>query len=84
MRIVVNVQGYQHCSLVEKFRKSENFTTPREVRLCILTECEGLVPDTTDFDIGYYKGRGSAKVWIKSEEDLECMYDTYSKADNQK
>ena len=46
--------------------------------MCILTECEGLVPDNTEFDFGYFKGgRGSAKVWIKSEEDLKSMYKTY-------
>ena len=46
--------------------------------MCILTECEGLVPDNTEFDVGYFKGgRGSAKVWIKSEEDLNSMYETY-------
>ena len=29
------------------------------------------------FEVGYYKGRGSAKVWIKSVEDLKCMYDAH-------
>ena len=64
--------------LVEKFRRLGTFSSPREVRLSILTECEGLVPDNTEFDFGYFKGgRGSAKVWIKSEEDLKSMYETY-------
>ena len=39
---------------------------------------KGSVPDNTEFDVGYFKGgRGSAKVWIKSEEDLNSMYETY-------
>ena len=45
--------------------------------MCILTEYEGLVPDNTKFDVGYFKGgRGSAKVWSKSEEDLNSMCKT--------
>lgn len=63
--------------LVEKFIRLGTFSSPREVRLSILTECEGLVPDNTEFDFGYFKaGCGSAKVWIKSEEDLKSMYET--------
>ena len=41
-------------------------------------ECEGSVPDNTEFDVGYFKGgRGSPKVLIKSEEDLNSTYETY-------
>ena len=64
--------------VVEKFRRPRTFKSPQELRLCILTECEGLVLDNTEFDVGYFKGgRGSAKVWIKSEEDLNRMYESY-------
>jgi len=64
--------------VVEKFRRAGTFKSPRELMLCILTECEGLVPDNTEFDVGYFKGGGgSAKVWIKSEENLNSMYETY-------
>ena len=46
--------------------------------MSILTECGGLVPDNTEFDFGYFKcGHASAKVWIKSEEDLKSMYEIY-------
>ena len=63
--------------VAEKFRKPGTFKSPWELRLCILTECEGLVPDNTEFDVGYFKGGcGSANVWIKSEEDLNSMYET--------
>ena len=64
--------------VVEKFRRPGMFKSPRELRLCILMECEGSVPDNTEFDVRYFKGgRGSAKVWIKSEKDLNSMYETY-------
>ncbi len=55
------------------------FKSPRELKLAISAECEGLVPDTTDLKVGYYKGRGSSKVWIKDEADLQTMYDNYNK-----
>ena len=64
--------------VVEKFRRPGMFKSPRELRLCILMECKGSVPDNTEFDVRYFKGgRGSAKVWIKSEKDLNSMYETY-------
>ena len=63
---------------VEKLRKCGKFRTPMEMRLHIISEFEELVPRTTEFDIGYYKpSRGSTKVWIKSDEDMQCMYDGY-------
>ncbi len=65
--------------VVEKFRRFEKFKSPRELKLAILAECEDLVPDTTDLEVGYYKGRGSSKVWIKDEADLQSLYDNYTK-----
>ena len=49
-----------------------------ELRSCITSEFKESVPRTKEFDIGYYKPcRGSTKVWIKSNEDMQCMYDSH-------
>ena len=50
---------------VEKFRRFEKFKTPQELRECLLTDFGDLVSDGDEFEVGYSKGRGSAKVWIK-------------------
>ena len=63
---------------VEKFRKGGAFKTPMELRLYIIENYEKLLPATTDFDIGYFKPcRGSTKVYIKSDADLDTMYESY-------
>ena len=63
---------------VEKFRKGGAFKTPMELRLFIIGNYEELVPSYTEFDIGYYKpSRGSTKVYIKSDTDMQIMYECY-------
>ena len=60
--------------IIHKIRRHERFQTPNDLRQCIRNECGDNVPDNI-FDVGYYKGqRGTAKVWIKDEEDIRCMY----------
>ena len=49
--------------VVEKFQCSGKFLTPGDLKQYISAELGNSVPDT--FEVGYYKGRGSAKVWIK-------------------
>ena len=49
-----------------------------ELRLFIIGSYEEAVPGTTNFDIGYFKPcRGSTKVYIKSDADMQCMYESY-------
>ena len=62
---------------VQKFRRCEEFKSPEDLRSCIRSEFSNLVQND-DFDVGYYKGRGSAKIWIKDEEDIKCMYEQHS------
>ena len=63
---------------VEKFRKCGRFETPGELKSYIMSEFEEFVPRNAEFDIGYYKPRrGSTKMWIKDDEDIQCMYDGY-------
>ena len=64
---------------VEKMRKYGTFKSPEELRSALNSEFGSLISDKDDFDVGYIKGRGQSKVWIKDEEDLKCMYDMFSK-----
>ena len=61
LKIINPKKGSQF--VLEKFRRPRMFKSPRELRLCILMECEGSVPDNTEFDVGYFKGgHGSASL----------------------
>lgn len=63
---------------VEKFWKVGAFKAPMELRLFIIGSYEELVPSSTDFDIGYYKpSRGLTKIYIKSDTDMQIMYESY-------
>ena len=65
--------------VVEKLRRYEKFKSPNQLRECLLAEYGHLICDNDDeFQIDFSKGKqGGAKVWIKDEEDLECMYRMY-------
>lgn len=39
------------------------------------------VPDTINFNIGYFEGKQSKKRWLCCREDLEAMYKCYNKGD---
>ena len=63
---------------VHKIRREHQFKDLEEIRDCIRSECGDHVPEDEEFGIGYYKGRGSAKIWIKDEEDVASMYSDHS------
>lgn len=64
---------------MEKFRRAKKFNTPQELRESLVNDYEDLLADKDDFDIGYTKGKGASKVWIKDDEDLLAMYRLHSK-----
>ena len=70
---IINPKKKSHFT-VEKFRCFDKFLTPGDLKEHISAELGDDVPDS--FDVGYYKGRGSAKV---CNDDLKCMYDAHSK-----
>ena len=43
---------------------SSKFDTPLDVRLKLISECGEHVPNTADFNVGFYDGGQQAKVWI--------------------
>jgi hypothetical protein len=65
--------------IMEKFRRYDKFTTPQQLRECLMVDYEELPAEKDDFDIGYNKGRGASKIWIKDEEDMQAMYCSHNK-----
>lgn len=49
------------------------FTSIDDMKRQIMKEFESQLPETADFQIGYYSGK-SSKKWIVTEKDLESMY----------
>ena len=39
-----------------------------------MEEFKDELPETTDFEVGYFYGEQSAKRWIVTQEDLDAMY----------
>ena len=84
-------QRYSYCLkffrskfVVEKLRRYNQFKSPTELRECLVAEFKHLVSSRNKFEVGYNSGqRGSAKIWIKDEEDLKNMYSLYSKPNDQ-
>ena len=44
-----------------------------------MEEFDSLVPDSMDFDVGYFSGKQSKKQWLIKENDLKEMYDNMKK-----
>lgn len=43
----------------------------------LIDACKEHVPNTTDFNVGYYEGHQHLKVWLVTNDDLNSMYMKY-------
>ena len=43
-------------------------------------EFKDKLPETDDFQVGYYHGKQSSKIWLVTEEDHKSMYITTGKS----
>ena len=55
------------------------FDLVTSLKLKLMDEFGELVPATTDFQIGYFRGKQSTKYWIMCQEDLDMMNDSLGK-----
>ena len=39
------------------------------------------VPQTVNFDVGYYEGQQHSEVWLFSDSDLQAMYEKHTTGD---
>ena len=44
------------------------------LRAKIIDQFQDLVPNTLDFNVGYFEGRQQSKMWLVTKEDLDSMY----------
>ena len=59
----------------EVHRFNQKFATIQEFKEKIMDEFSDQLPETLDFQIGYYHGKQSPKRWIITQEDLNLMYE---------
>lgn len=59
----------------ELHRFNGKFDSVTSLKLKLMDEFGGLVPATTDFQVGYFHGKQSTKYWLMCQDDLEMMND---------
>ena len=55
------------------------FDSVTSLKLKMMDEFVELVPATTDFQIGYFRGKQSTKYWIMCQDDLDMMNESLLK-----
>lgn len=55
-------------------RFSEKFTSVNALKVYLMETFGDHVPNTTDFNIGYYDGKQSKKPWLCCQDDVDDMY----------
>ena len=58
-------------------RFKSKFDSLTALRVKLIDEFAETVPDTVNFNVGYFDGRQQAKLWLVTNEDLACMYSKY-------
>ena len=58
---------------------SGRFESVRSIKLKLMEEFDTLVPNSMDFDVGYFCGKQSKKQWLIKENDLMEMYENVKK-----
>jgi len=48
--------------------------SPSEMRAKLRQSFSEQVPDTSDYQVGYFEKRHNRKHWIEDSDDLDCMY----------
>ena len=56
---------------------SHRFASIGALRLALYHELEDLLPDSEDYNLGYFEGKQQKKKWLVSASDLEAMYTLY-------
>ena len=53
---------------------STKFTSVTELRVKLINEFKEQVPDSIEFNVGYYDGSQQAKMWLVNSDDIKMMY----------
>lgn len=53
---------------------SIKFVSVTELRVKLIDEFKEQVPDSLDFNVGYYEGSPQVRMWLVNSDDVEMMY----------
>ena len=71
------VEAVSHFILSLLVKINSKFDSLTALRVKLIDEFEETVPDTVNFNVGYFDGRQQAKLWLVTNKDLESMYSKY-------
>ena len=57
------------------------FTSITSIKVLLMEKLGNHVPETINFNDGYFEGKQSKKRWLCCQEDLESMYRTHKNGD---
>ena len=71
------------CSYIERIwhHVNERFTSPSTLRGKLTESFSEQVPDTCNYQVGYFEKRHNKKYWIEGADDLNCMYASHESHD---
>ena len=58
---------------------STTFESVTSLRVKLIETFKERVPNTLDFNVGYYEGSQQAKIWLVTAEDLKTFYQKFAK-----
>ncbi len=88
LAIYLLLQEYSYRVKIINPRKKSDFQTRElhhfhakfpsviELKGTLMEEFTTQLPETTDFSVGYFSGKQSAKRWVINQDDLDLMYKT--------
>lgn len=75
---IINPNKKSDVSVRHLHECSTKFESVMALRIKLIESFKESVPNTVDFNVGYYEGSQQAKIWLVVPEDLEKMYERYA------
>lgn len=61
---------------------ASKFKSVKALKEVLMEQLKELVPDTTNFEVGFMEGNQQARIWLATKEDLLSMYQVYKNGGN--
>ena len=75
---IINPSKKSDVSVRHLHECSTKFESVMALRIKLIKSFKENVPNTVDFNVGYYEGSQQAKVWLVVPDDLKKMYERYA------
>ena len=75
---IINPNKKSDISVRHLHECSTKFESVVALRIKLIESFKESVPNTVDFNVGYYEGSQQAKIWLVVPDDLKKMYERYA------